>query len=162
MRTFFFSLLLFSLLSANLVAQIKPQWHVYQPAKVSFWYPESWQLEEVEGSVSIRHPETALSLTWTLLPDAQLETALEQWLSDILTQVEEAHWSSAPDLLQLNGLQGVGGEIEGQMEGKAIKIGLFLFERPQGILLLVGMGFEGAMETHREALDRMVQSIQPL
>ena len=162
MRTFFFSLLFISLLSANLSAQNQRQWYAYQAAKVSFWYPEAWVLEAEEGSVIIRHPQTALSMTFTLLPDTQLEGALAQWHADLSTQLTDARWSVAPDLVQLNNLLGVGGEIEGTLEGKAVKIGLFLLERPQGVLLLVGMGFQGALDEQRETLDRIVQSIQPL
>lgn len=162
MRTFLSTLLFISLLSATLSAQIQRQWHVFQEAKVSFWHPADWTLQAAENSVITTHPETALSLTFTLLPDTELEAALQQWQTDLAAQITDAHWSTAPDLVQLNDLLGVGGEIEGTMDDQPVKIGLFLLERPQGVLLLVGMGFQGALDEHREALDRIVQSIQPL
>lgn len=162
MRTFLSTLLFISLLSATLSAQIQRQWHVFQEAKVSFWHPANWTLQTAENSVIATHPKTALSLTFTLLPDTELEAALEQWQADLSAQVTDAHWSVAPDLVQLNDLLGVGGEIEGTLDDQPVKIGLFLLERPQGVLLLVGMGFQGALDKHREALDRIVQSIQPL
>lgn len=162
MRTFFFSLLFISLLSANLSAQTQRQWHVFQKAKLSFWYPVDWMLETADNSVIATHPKTALSLTFTLLPDTELVAVLQQWQAGLSDQVTDAHWSMEPDLVQLNNLLGVGGEIEGTIGDDPVKIGVFLFERPQGVLLLVGMGFQGALDEHREVLDRIVHSIQPL
>lgn len=162
MRTFFFSLLFISLLSANLSAQTQRQWHVFQEAKVSFWYPADWTLGTADNSVIATHPKTALSLTFTLLPDTELAAVLQQWQVDLSNQVTDAHWSMEPDLVQLNNLLGVGGEIEGTMDDAPVKIGVFLFERPQGVLLLVGMGFQGALDEYHEVLDRIVHSIQPL
>lgn len=162
MRTFLFSLLFICLLCTTLSAQNQRQWYTYQAAKVSFWHPDAWLLESLEDQVSLQHPKQALSLTFTLLPDTDLLLALEQWQADLQTQVQGAHWSSEPDLVQLNDLMGVGGEIEGSIKGELVKIGLFLLERPNGVLLVVGMGYQGALDQHRETLDRILQSIQPL
>ncbi len=163
MRTFFCSLALFFLWGTSQTqAQVERQWFMHQAAKVGFWYPDNWQLETEEQVVRLQHSASGLSVTFTLLEDTQMEAALQELESIVAEQVHAPQWSSPPDLIELNGLLGVGAEVQGQLDGKPIQMGLFLIERPNQVLLVVGLGYETALKEHRASLDQILQSIKPL
>ena len=84
---------------------------------------------------------------------------LEQLVAE---QVQAPTWCSAPDLIDLNGIMGVGAEVQGQVDGQPIQMGLFLLERPNQVLLVVGLGDQKALKEHQESLDKILQSIKPI
>ena len=136
MRTFFCGLaLLFLFGVSQLHAQVDQQWFLHQPAKVGFWYPDNWQLENQPPIVRLQHAASGLSVTFTLLEDTQMEEALQDLEQLVAEQVQAPTWSSAPDLIDLNGIMGVGAEVQGQVDGQPIQMGLFLLERPNHCLL---------------------------
>lgn len=163
-RTFFCNLgLLFLLLgSSHVHAQVDRQWFIYQAAEVSFWYPDNWELEQQETTVRLQHTASGLSVTFTLLEDTQMEEAFQGLEQLVAEQVEEPTWSSDPALIDWNGIMGVGAEVEGKIEGQPIQMGLFLLERPQKVLLVIGLGDQAALQEHQESLDKILQSIQPI
>lgn len=163
MRTFFCGLaLLFLLGTSQASAQVDRQWFLHQAAKVGFWYPDNWQLEQLDQVVRLQHPPSGLSVTFTLLEDTQMEVALQDLERIVAEQVQQPTWSAAPDLVNLNGLVGVGAEVQGELDGKPIKMGLFLLERPNQVLLVVGLGYEATLQAHQDNLNRILQSIKPL
>ncbi|MGH1335135.1 MAG: hypothetical protein ACRBFS_03340 [Aureispira sp.] len=163
MRTFFCGLaLLFLLGSSQLHAQVDPQWFLHQTAKVGFWYPDNWQLENQEEVVRLQHTTSGLSVTFTLLEDTQMEEALQGLERLVAEQVQNPTWSSAPELIDLNGIMGVGAEVQGNLDGQPIQMGLFLLERPHQVLLVVGLGDQKALKEHQESLDKILQSIKPI
>jgi hypothetical protein len=163
MRTFFFCLVLLLLLGASQTqAQVEPQWFLYQPAEVGFWYPDNWQLEQQASVVRLQHAASGLSVTFTLLEDTQMETALQELEQIVAEQVQDPQWSSPPDLIELNGLLGVAAEVRGTLDERPIQMGVFLLERPGQVLLVVGLGYQTALQEHQESLNKILQSIKPL
>lgn len=163
MRTFFFSLVLLLLLGYSpSQAQIERQWFIHQAAKISFWYPDTWQLEHKEQVVHLQHAASGLSVTFTLLEDTQMEEALQDLEQLVAEQVTDPTWSNVPNLIALNGITGVGAEVQGKLDGQPIQMGLFLLERPNQVLLVVGLGNQTALKKHQEHLNKILQSIKPL
>lgn len=164
MRTFFCNLgLLFLLLgSSQLNAQVDRQWFIYQAAEVSFWYPDNWELEHQETTVRLQHTASGLSVTFTLLEHTQIEEALQDLEQLVAEQVNNPTWSSDPALIDWNGILGVGAEVQGTIEEQPIQMGLFLLERPQQVLLVIGLGDKNALQEHQESLDKILQSIKPI
>lgn len=163
MRTFFCSFVLCLVLGASpLHAQVDPQWFLYPTAEIGFWYPDNWTLEEQEQVVRVQHTASGLSVTFTVLEDTQMEEALQDLESLVTHQLQETAWSRSPDLIELNGIMGVGAELEGKIEGRAVQMGLFLLERSQQVVLVVGLGDATVLQEHRASLDKILQSIRPI
>jgi predicted Zn-dependent protease len=159
---FYFFLFNFMLLTTFSQAQLKRSTYIYQAGQVQFWYPESWQIDEVEKVATLQNSEGELSISFSILPAEGIEEALNDLESIVLTQLNDPKTTSEPEIIEMNGMQGVVTELEGTMKGIAVQLGVFIIDGPENVLLVLGMGHKRSLSTYKKELNKIIKSIKPI
>lgn len=163
MKTFFCIFLFsFILTGTSLHAQIKRNLYTYQAAQVEFWYPNEWQIEEVEKVATLQNNGGSLSITFSIMEADQIEEALIELEAIIQTQLTNPSITTEPEIIELNGMMGVVSELEGNINGSPVQLGVFIIDSPQNVLLVLGMGHELTLQKHNKILDKIIKSIKPI
>lgn len=163
MKTFF-CIFLFSFIITNtgLQAQSKRNAYTYQAAQVEFWYPNEWQIEEVEKVATLQNSDGSLSITFSIMEADQIEEALIELEAIIQTQLTQPKITTEPEIVELNGMMGVVSELEGSINGSPVQLGVFIIDSPQNVLLVLGMGHELTLQKNNKILDKIIKSIKPI
>ena len=163
MKTFFCIFLFsFILTGTSLQAQIKRNLYTYQAAQVEFWYPNEWQIEEIEKVATLQNGDGSLSITFSIMEADQIEEALIELEAIIQTQLVQPNITTDPEIVELNGMMGVVSELEGSINGSPVQLGVFIIDSPQNVLLVLGMGHELTLQKHNKILDKIIKSIKPI
>jgi len=163
MKTIFYVFLFsFILMSTSTQAQLKRNLYTYQAAQVQFWYPNEWQIDEVEKVATVQSLEGSLSITFSIMEANQIEEALAELESIMLTQLTNPVITTEPELVELQGMDGVMTELKGTMNGTTVQLGVFIIDSPQNVLLVLGIGHEDALKKYNKELNKIIKSIKPI
>ena len=88
-------------------AQLKRSTYIYQAGQVQFWYPENWEIDEVEQVATLQNIEGDLSISFSVISTEGIEKALSDLESIVLTQLNDPVTTSEPEIIEMNGMQGV-------------------------------------------------------
>lgn len=143
------------------------QWHNYTKANVKFWIPDDWKqnkTEEIEETYTLEYssPDDGVVLSFSVMFSQDLEASLAELDRTLGEQLEDIEMLSEPEMIDLNGMQGVMTEIKGKMAGQAIQMGVFVLDTNGQILLILGMAQEKAMQKYGDAIDKILKSIELL
>ncbi len=163
MRTFIY-LLLFVMLCIcfDIQAQLKPNSYVYQAAQVHLKHPDGWQIDRHEKVVTLQQLGGEISVSLRALKTTKIEEALMELESLIRDQISDPEITSDPKIIEINGMQGVGMDMQGYLKGMRVQVGVFLIERPLRVLMELGMGEKIALEQYEKELNSIINSIKPL
>lgn len=159
---FFIFLFFFLIQSETTTAQLKRNTYTYQAAQVQFWYPNEWQIEEEDKLVTLQSMDGALTISFSIMQASEMEAALVELESIVQTQLANPSFTTEPEIIDLNGMEGVMAELMGTMDGQSIRLGVFIVSSPQNVLLILGMGKEEALGKYNKELQKIIKSIQPL
>lgn len=162
MKIFLYTLLLFFITEAPISAQLKRNTYTYQAAQVQFWYPNEWQIEEEDKLVTLQSTDGALTISFSIMQASEMQAALTELESIVQTQLANPSFTTEPEIIDLNGMEGVMAELMGTMDGLSIRLGVFIVSSPQNVLLILGMGKEEALGKYNKELQKIIKSIQPL
>lgn len=162
MKRFLYFLLLFLFIHSPLSAQLKPNTYTYQAAQVQFWYPSEWKIDEAEKLVTVQSPDDALNINFSIMQASEMEAAMVELESIVQTQLANPSFTTEPEIIQLNGMEGVMAELSGTIDGANIRMGVFIIDSPQNVLLILGMGKEIAMNKYNKELQKIIQSIKAI
>ena len=77
-------------------------------------------------------------------------------------QLSDPSIIETPEIIEINGMQGVALGMQGFMKGMQVQVGLFLIERPQKVLLVLGIGEKTTLTQYEDELNKIIKSIKPL
>ena len=160
----FIYILLFGMLCSPLqmTGQLQANSYVYQPAKVHIQLIEGWQVEENDQVSIVQHEGGELSLSLSVLDAEKIEEALMDLESIMNEQLSDPSIIETPEIIEINGMQGVALGMQGFMKGMQVQVGLFLIERPQKVLLVLGIGEKTTLTQYEDELNKIIKSIKPL
>lgn len=143
------------------------QWHNYTEANVKFWIPEDWkQNSNVETAetymLEFSSPDEGVSLSFSVMAAQDLEASLSELERTLNEQLEDLEMLSEPEMIDLNGMQGVATELKGFMAGLPVQMGVFVLDTNGQILLILGLAQEKAMKKYGETIDKILKSIELL
>src|SRR5688572_19086317 len=117
MKPFLYVLLLFFITASPTSAQLKRNIYTYQAAQVQFWYPNEWQIEEEDKLVTLQSMDGALTISFSIMQASEMEAALVELESIVQTQLATPSFTTEPEIIDLNGMEGVMAELMGTMDG---------------------------------------------
>ncbi|MCH2021941.1 MAG: hypothetical protein MK207_05620 [Saprospiraceae bacterium] len=159
---FYFFLLNFMLMTTFSQAQLKRSTYIYQAGQVQFWYPENWEIDEVEQVATLQNIEGDLSISFSVISTEGIEKALSDLESIVLTQLNDPVTTSEPEIIEMNGMQGVVSEMEGTMNNISVQLGVFIIDGPLNVILVLGMGHKRSLSTYKKELNKIIKSIKPI
>lgn len=134
----------------------------YKAAQVEFWYPNEWQIDEVDKVVTIQTMEGALSMTFSIMQSNAIEEALIELESVVQTQLTNPVITTEPEIVEFNNMTGVMMELTGTINGKLVKLGVFIIDSPQNVLLILGIGEEKILNKYNKELNKIIKSIKAI
>ena len=143
-------------------AQLKRSTYIYQAGQVQFWYPENWEIDEVEQVATLQNIEGDLSISFSVISTEGIEKALSDLESIVLTQLNDPVTTSEPEIIEMNGMQGVVSEMEGTMNNISVQLGVFIIDGPLNVILVLGMGHKRSLSTYKKELNKIIKSIKPI
>ncbi|MCP4439179.1 MAG: hypothetical protein GY810_09575 [Aureispira sp.] len=143
------------------------QWHNYTEANIKFWIPDNWNQTETDESetdylMEFSSPDEAVAISFSVMAATDLEASLDELDRTLGEQLKDIEMLSEPELIEMNGLQGVMTEIKGEMAGQAVQMGVFVLDTDGQILLILGLAQEKAMRKHGKTIDKVMKSIKLL
>ena len=143
-------------------AQLKRSTYIYQAGQVQFWYPENWEIDEVEQVATLQNIEGDLSISFSVISTEGIEKALSDLESIVLTQLNDPVTTSEPEIIEMNGMQAVVSEMEGTMNNISVQLGVFIIDGPLNVILVLGMGHKRSLSTYKKELNKIIKSIKPI
>ena len=143
-------------------AQLKRSTYIYQAGQVQFWYPENWEIDEVEQVATLQNIEGDLSISFSVISTEGIEKALSDLESIVLTQLNDPVTTSEPEIIEMNGMPGVVSEMEGTMNNISVQLGVFIIDGPLNVILVLGMGHKRSLSTYKKELNKIIKSIKPI
>lgn len=162
MRIIFFVSLFIFMISFFCAAQSKNNSYIYQAAQVEFWHPTKWEISEEDKVVTLQTMEGALSITFSIMKADDLENALIELETLVQTQLNEPTMTAEPEIIRFNQLEGVMMEMSGTMNGEIVRLGIFVIDSPQNVLLILGLGQEKVLNKYSKELNKIIQSIKAI
>ena len=144
------------------IGQLQANSYVYQPARVYIQLMKGWQVEENDQVSIVQHEGGELSLSLSVLEAEKIEEALMDLESIMNEQLSNPSIIETPEIIEINGMQGVALGMQGFMKGMQVQVGLFLIERPQKVLLVLGIGEKTTLTQYEDELNKIIKSIKPL
>ena len=143
-------------------AQLKRNTYIYQAGQVQFWHPEGWEIDEIEQVATLQNNEGDLSISFSVISAEGIEEALNDLESIVLTQLNDPVTTSEPEIIEMNGMQGVVIEMQGTMNNISVQLGIFIIDCPENVLLVLGMGHKRSLNTYKKELNKIIKSIKPI
>lgn len=135
---------------------------VHAEAGVEIGVPAGWSAEPDEDMLVLASPDEGVALVLMVLEGEDLEAALDALDEELAALVSDIEVSGEPEAIETAGMSGISIEGRGKMDGADVELALVVLESPTGkMLLLLGMGEKGAVETHERAISEVFMSLKP-
>lgn len=141
-------------------AQLKSNQYIYQKASVQFWYPDNWIIESSEDALMLKNEGDDLSLTFSVMEADKIQEALMELELLLKEQMSEATVLGEPQVLEFNNLRALSMDLEGYMNELKVKVGIFLVDCDTQVLLVMGVGYQQALDRQHKALYKIINSIK--
>lgn len=149
-------------MSVPSMGQLESNFHIYQAAQISFWYPDQWQVNEAEQISMIQSPDESFSLTFSRLEAQDLEAGLLELESVLQQQLTQIQAIGDPTIIELNDFLGVSTELTAQLDNTPVRVRVLLVDGLPQVLLVLGMGSSRSYESYQADLDQIISSIKAI
>ena len=156
--TLFFAFAFAAVLSAPAFAETR----THAAAKVSIEIPAGYKVEAGENNMTITDPAGELGVFFLILESDDLQKALKAVDKEVGKVAKGVKWDDEPSEVKLNGMDAVGLDGKGTVDGVAAELGVMLVNTPADkILLVLGAVESDKAKKHEAAVEGMLKSIKP-
>jgi hypothetical protein len=156
--TLFAAFALLAVLSAPAFAEKR----THSAAQVSIDVPAGYKVEADEDSMTISDPAGELGVFFVVLDADALDEALKAVDKEVGKLAKGVKWDDKPSEMKLNGMDAVGLDGKGTIDGTAAELGVLLVNTPADkILLVLGAVESDKASKHEAAVSSMLKSIKP-
>jgi hypothetical protein len=147
---------------AALVAPAAAETIKIPDAALEVWYPERWNVERANGTVTITAPGDDVALSFVTVPGEKLDdalAALDAQLGRLATDIQ----SGKPSETTINGMKAVVVDGKGKVKGRRVDLSVALVLRPgKKVMMMLGFVESSKLKSYERELTKIVTSMRPL
>lgn len=158
-RTAFFAMILLVAVQAG-IAQSQKSFK-FKPAGIEFSFPENWEIEEEEDTVTVAAPDKSFVVVLTLADGVTFDEATEALRGGTIPGVDDLEITGKVETFDLNGFQAVINEGTGKIDGRPMEV-LAMFVMAGKPVFVFAAAEAGNFSKYEEQVSNLYASIRPI
>lgn len=133
------------------------------PAGFSITFPDDWKTKAEDETLEASDKDEECNLVFYVPADAKtLDQELEELDKELEKFVKEIKIEGEPTKVKHNGMDAVFVDAKGKVEGHEVDLGIGIFEKSDGKMLVVfGIVPTALASKHEKALEGVLKSVKP-
>lgn len=131
------------------------------PSGLQIWIPNTWSTETDGDLLMTNSPDEGAIVIMFVVQARDLNMAINELDKELGKVIQNAKPTSKPQKLYIHGVNGVGVNGVGNVDGEAIAWGAGLFKHRGNVLMVLGFTEAGKLATYNPMLQEILHSLQP-